>query len=221
MKVNRSVKSPNFDTKNINVEFLVIHYTACGLQSTLEIFRNPERKVSSHLVLSNSGEVYEVVKCWEGEAQRAWHAGKSIWTDQDKTWENFNDFSIGLEIVNNNGNIIEYSSKQYESLLEIIKHLRQKYPALEDPNRILGHEHIAGWRGKIDPGWMFNWEWLFANCYPTFPPPQRLPTLPEKLLRCSEKFLGTLPENDKSRSTFWQTLNETLEAAVELGHTPG
>lgn len=217
MKVNRSVKSPNFDAKEINVEFLVIHYTACGLQATLDIFRDPERKASSHLVLSNSGEVYELVKCWEGEAHKAWHAGKSCFQIDDKKWESFNDISIGIEIVNNNGNILEYSEKQYESLRQIIDHLRSKYKALEDPNRIIGHEQIAGFRGKIDPGFMFNWEWVYANCYPDFSPPARAPVLPEDLRKCADNFLKALPSDEKARSLFWQNLNETLETAVRLG----
>ena len=216
MKVNRSIRSPNFDARTINVEFVVIHYTACGLQATFDIFRDPTRKVSSHLIISSSGEIYEVVKCWEGQAQRAWHAGKSSWTDEGKTWEEFNDYSIGIELVNNNGNLLSYTDKQYDSLIEVIEHLKLHYPAVQDPTRILGHEQIAGWRGKVDPGWMFDWELFYNACYKGFVHPERNPALPMELKTAIEKFMLALPSDEKTRASFWSALSLTLESAVGL-----
>ena len=48
MNANRQFRSPNFDAVQIPVEFLVLHYTAENLQDTLEIFKDTNRKVSSH-----------------------------------------------------------------------------------------------------------------------------------------------------------------------------
>lgn len=216
MKVNRSIRSPNFDPTNIDVQFVVIHYTACGLQSTFDIFRDPDRKASSHIVISNSGEVYEVVKCLDGQVQRAWHAGKSKWYESNKIWEGFNDFSLGIELVNNNGNLLAYNDKQYESLIKVIQHFKEHHPSLLSPSRILGHEHISGWRGKVDPGWMFDWKRLFIECYPEDDAPTREPSLPVELKNISEKFLLSLPSDEKARATFWQTLSSSLEISVAL-----
>lgn len=218
MKVNRSIRSPNFDSTVIPCEFVVLHYSACGLQATFEIFRDPAKKVSSHLVISTSGEIYEVVNCLDGEMHRAWHAGKSSWNDGEKTWEGFNDFSLGIELINNNGNLVEYHEKQYEALFTVLRHLRTHYPSAIDPNRIVGHEHIAGKRGKVDPGWNFDWFYLFSECYPDFVPPERTPVLPMALKDSFEKFLPAVPSDERSRSLFWQALSLSMETSVRLIH---
>ena len=217
MKINRSFRSPNFDPQPIIVEFVVIHYTACNLQSTFDIFRQAEKKASSHLIVSNTGEVYEAVDCWEDKVLRAWHSGKSRYKEAENEWQNFNDFSIGIELVNLNGNIFNYSEKQYESLSKIITHLKKRHKALKSPSRIIGHEQISAWRGKIDPGWMFDWKRLFTLCYPGIEAPERKPALPEELREIMQKFIDCSPQEEMAKAKFWQTLNETLETAKRVG----
>ncbi|MDE0092638.1 MAG: hypothetical protein OXN83_05090, partial [Oligoflexia bacterium] len=39
------------------------------------------------------------------------------------------------------------------------------YPALKSSDRVLGHEHVAGCRGKKDPGCFFDWKRLFKKVY--------------------------------------------------------
>jgi N-acetyl-anhydromuramyl-L-alanine amidase AmpD len=216
MKINRSLQSPNFDPVNIPVEFIVIHYTACTLESTLRIFSDKDRKVSSQLILAENGEIYEVVKCWETEVFRAWHAGKSIYNDGSKVWENFNDFSIGIEVVNLNGNIFEYSQDQYQALIEIINYFKSKYKSLENPERIIGHEQIAKQRGKVDPGWKFNWDTIYSNCYKEKKPPVRQANLPADIKDNSENFIKNLPNDELSLAKFWETLNSTMEETSKI-----
>ena len=160
-------RSPHFSPTAISVEFLILHYTAQSLQGSLDIFLSKEGpKVSSHLLIDEEGQIYELVKCWNGVVQKSFHAGESRWKDSSgKIWRNFNNFSIGIELVNFNGNIFPYREKQYETLFKTLEHLQSVYPNLKKPYRILGHEHIAGFRGKADPGRFFDWDKLYRRFY--------------------------------------------------------
>ena len=73
-------------------------------------------------------------------------------------WKGFNDFSIGIELVNYNGNVFPYTDQQYEALAQVILHLKSKYSSLKQAKRIVGHEHISGFRGKADHGHLFDWK---------------------------------------------------------------
>jgi len=177
MNVVSSVRSPNFSDLSISVEFVVIHYTAATLERTLEIFTSTKSEVSAHLVIDRDGVVYELVECLGGVAKRAWHAGKSRFecahAGGRRLVEGFNDCSIGIELVNLNGNVFKYTEAQYASLFALIDSLKSLYPALQNPESIVGHEQIAGFRGKADPGRCFEWERLFAVCYPNQGAPMR------------------------------------------------
>ena len=150
--------SKSFDDTEISVEYIVIHHTAVSLEETLEIFDSEEQEVSAHLVIDTEGGVYEIVPCLDCNPKRAWHAGESKLVCGDEILERFNDFSIGIELVNLDGNIHKYPDKQIDVLITVIKDLQERYPSLSDPSRIIGHEEIAGFRGKIDPGKLFPWK---------------------------------------------------------------
>jgi N-acetyl-anhydromuramyl-L-alanine amidase AmpD len=167
MQVVTSKRSPNFTDLAISVEYVVVHYTAASLERTLEIFMNPAAEVSAHIVIDRDGTVHELVPCFDGSALRAWHAGKSrLEVRGGSLVEGFNDRSIGIELVNFNGNIIPYTEAQYGALFKTIERLKGIYPALSRPESIVGHEQIAGFRGKCDPGLLFEWGRLFSVCYP-------------------------------------------------------
>jgi len=182
VKINSDFRSPNFDSDEIEVQFLVLHYTATSTAEALKIFSDPLSKVSAHLLISRAGEVFEIVPCLEQHAKRAWHAGESRWKDEQGDWIKFNDFSIGIELENLNGNVIPYSEEQYLALKELMVLLKARYPKLSDPFRVIGHEQIAGFRGKCDPGRRFDWERVFADSYPGMKAPQRRPVLPAVLV---------------------------------------
>lgn len=164
------VPSPNFTDTEISVECIVIHYTATSLARTLEIFADSERKVSAHLVIDRKGEVYEVVRCISGPALRAWHAGISRLAPRGEypkaALEGFNDFSIGIELVNVNGNVFPYTEAQYQALIAVLQELRIKYPGIQSGAQVVGHEEIAGFRGKCDPGRLFDWERVLREVFP-------------------------------------------------------
>ncbi|WP_034839824.1 N-acetylmuramoyl-L-alanine amidase [Endozoicomonas numazuensis] len=204
--------SPNFDARVIPVEFLILHYTAVDLQGTLDIFSSEECGVSAHLVIDLDGTVYELVSCLNGTAHRAWHAGVSHWQEK----EAFNDFALGIELVNYNGNVLPFTDAQYSALKAVIQQLRKHYPSLNDPERILGHEQIAGFRGKADPGCYFDWNRLFAESFPDQLHPVREPACPKELQASLEKLKPLEPADREQRVLFWQRVSELTETSVRL-----
>ena len=163
MRLSREYQSPNFSSLQIPVEFLILHYTACDLKKTMEIFLDPKTQITAHFVIDGDGTIYDLADLYQGPMLRGAHAGKSNFQLEGKAFTSFNDFAIGIEIVNQNGNIYPYSDAQYEALRELITHLQQRFLALKDSKRIIGHEHIAHWRGKSDPGLQFDWQRLLTS----------------------------------------------------------
>ncbi len=209
--ISQSVPSPNHDPEEIKAEFLILHYTATSLSKTLQLFQDPETKVSSHLVVDVDGSVYEPVSCLKGPLLRAYHAGASRWQSEGRNWIQFNDFSIGVELVNKNGNLFPYTSAQYEALSLLLKELKNRYPALEDPERVLGHEHISGYRGKVDPGHCFDWDRFFKMNYASFSPPSREAILPAKQIKLFSQISHHLIQMKQDHESDWMKLNNEME----------
>ena len=105
-------------------------------------------KVSAHLLIDRNGKITQFVPF----SQRAWHAGTSFFDGRPRC----NDFSIGIELEGTDD--LPYEKIQYEKLAQVIKILRQTYPAITR-DRIVGHSHIAPDR-KTDPGPCFDWAYL-------------------------------------------------------------
>ncbi len=211
LKIDK-IPSPNRDEREIPVEFLILHYTAVDLQETLAIFNNPVMGVSSHLVIDRDGCVYEMVNCMNGKAWRAWHAGVSRWNG----WEGFNDFSIGIELVNYNGNLQTYTDAQYQALELIVTRLKAEFPTLQDAKRVLGHEQIAGFRGKADPGIKFDWPRFFQTNYPEQPEPDRSSVCPIDLQGALVELKAFEPRERTEKSAFWKTVSTLTEVSVRL-----
>lgn len=220
MVVSKEYVSSHFEDRVIPVEFVVLHYTAQSLKESLRILTSGpcpvsrqlktfippasfvlssgSHPVSCHLLIDEEGKLYELVECWEGVCKKAFHAGKSRFVDsQGKKWERFNDFSIGIELVNWNGNVFPFTDYQYRSLQELLHQLKNVYPALRNPERIVGHEHIAGFRGKKDPGGLFDWTRFFKSVYPEQAMPARKPVWTKKQCRSLARLQGFPSWNDK------------------------
>ena len=200
-----------------SVEFIVIHYTVEDLESTFDIFSDPTIGVSSHFVIAEDGLVYSLLDCLSDSPVSARHTGESYYMDRTGNyWSNFNKISIGIEMVNRNGNIIPYNKEQYESLFKVIFILKSKYSSLHDPERIIGHEHIAGWRGKVDPGYLFDWNLLFRTLYPNFDIPNREGACPFLVRKMLGKFLDCIPSENASANIYWRNINLLLETYTRL-----
>jgi N-acetyl-anhydromuramyl-L-alanine amidase AmpD len=215
-KINRQFISPNYDPELIPVEFLVLHYTAGSLQATLDLFMNPDQEVSSHLVIDEKGNIYELVACWDGAPQRAWHAGRSKWLEGETEWSEFNNFSIGIEIVNCNGNLLPYSDEQYRALKITTEYLRAKFPSLDDPKRVVGHEQIAGWRGKIDPGLHFDWQKYYSSCFENQAHPFRQKFCHPEIANSFQRFTQIFPEYSEAPAEIWHAISHTMETCNRI-----
>ena len=203
--INQQFNSPNFDNEAITVNFAIVHYTALSLSDSLDVLCNRQKKVSCHFLIDTKGIIYELVPAIAGTALRAWHAGVSYWHDGKKQWSDFNSHALGIELVNYNGNIFNYTQAQYQALAKLLASLKTHYPALALAANILGHEHIAGFRGKVDPGIKFDWNRFFSLTYPEQPIPQRLALL-HKLASAELPKLTKI--NNQSQKQLSQTAKE-------------
>ena len=143
------VASPNFDERRPNL--VIIHHTSDDtVDEALRTLTAPERKVSSHYLISRNGEILQLVD----ERARAWHAGKSWWggiTD-------INSVSLGIELDNNGSE--PFADAQIDALLGLLEGIRQRYP-IPSAN-FIGHADVAPTR-KDDPSALFPWEQLAAR----------------------------------------------------------
>jgi N-acetylmuramoyl-L-alanine amidase len=134
------------------IDILVLHYTELPLQESLDILSDAARdaRVSAHYVLAEDGTVYRLVP----EDRVAWHAGRSHWRGR----EALNASSIGIEIVNLDGDRHDYPPLQVAALIELCREIVARHPAIE-PRNVVGHSDIAPQR-KVDPGRRFPWKTL-------------------------------------------------------------
>jgi hypothetical protein len=122
------------------IDCVVLHATAGSLAGTLAWFANPNSGVSAHYVVAKDGDVYQMVE----EKRRAHHAGASSYQGR----EDFNDFSIGIELVNRNDGIDPYPPDQFEAAVALVSYLVDKYDIQRE--WIVGHADIST-VGKTDP----------------------------------------------------------------------
>lgn len=160
--------SPNFDSRaGSKINFIILHYTDTKTaKEALDILTSPEKKVSSHYVVDENGDIYSLVK----EHDRAWHAGVSSWQGM----ENLNAFSIGVEIVNPghlNG-LKKFPEVQMKSVLELCQGIIERHKI--KPQYVLAHSDIAPARKK-DPGEMFDWQYLASHGVGIFYQPKKVP----------------------------------------------
>ena len=155
MKLINKFKSPNFNNrKSANILFIIIHYTALeNNEKALNYLCDGNNKVSSHFLISQTGDIYKMVK----EKHRAWHAGQSYWGG----YTDINSLSIGIELDYSNNKLNNKFSKKMISSLEIlIKFLKKKYKI--DNKNILSHSDISPFR-KQDPGPKFPWRKFYST----------------------------------------------------------
>ena len=133
--------SPNCSQrpKGVEIELVVIHYTAGDFDSSLGWMMNPASKVSAHYLISRTGDIYLLVP----EDWKSWHAGQSSWNGKSSV----NDFSIGIELVGwRRGG---FTDPQLNSLLWLSKDIMVRRPNLNAAH-FTGHSTISPGR-KTDP----------------------------------------------------------------------
>lgn len=131
--------------KKYDNDYVISFFTNKLNYDAHESFRDlKDLKVSSHLFIRRSGEIIQFVPF----NKKAWHAGKSKYKER----ENFNEFSIGIELEGSVNDI--FTDDQYNRLKIVIEELKELYPSIKDSN-ILRHSDIAPDR-KNDPGEHFS-----------------------------------------------------------------
>lgn len=137
---------------------VVIHSTRSGtsmnpteLEGTLNWFKNPAAKVSSHWVIGRRGEKVRVIP----DDRQAWHAG----------WHNATHWGIEVEQgVEADG----FTPEQMTALVAVCKgYAEMGVPRIHDFNGFVGHQETPQGRasGKSDPGVRFDWDWFINALY--------------------------------------------------------
>jgi N-acetylmuramoyl-L-alanine amidase len=140
--------SNNHAPRDTAVAHLVLHHTAQPLDVSLDLLRFG--RVSSHYVVDVNGDVYRLVD----EGRVAWHAGLSWWGDAQE----LNATSIGIEIVNMDGNLHDYPAVQRDAVIALCRGILARHRGIAARN-VVGHSDIAPKR-KDDPGLRFFWRAL-------------------------------------------------------------
>ncbi|MGE5707005.1 MAG: N-acetylmuramoyl-L-alanine amidase [Bacteroidota bacterium] len=160
------LSSPNWDERpaDARIQAIVIHDTNHpGIRKARTIanhFLNPRSKVSAHYIIGKAGEIIQCVP----DEKRAWHAGISRFLDR----EHVNDFSLGIELVNDETGKDPFTEAQYAALSRLLSYLIQRYQ-IPDAN-VIGHRDVALPLGiKQDPADNFDWLYLWKKTRPLLP----------------------------------------------------
>lgn len=124
---------------------MVIHYTAMdSCAGALRALCDPAREVSAHYLISESGEVIDLVD----EDMRAWHAGAGEWAGRGDV----NSRSIGIELANTGD--APFAARQMAALEQLLPGILERWQI--PPEGVIAHSDMAPGR-KIDPGPRFDW----------------------------------------------------------------
>lgn len=140
--------SNNHAPRQASVAHLVLHHTAQPLDVSLDLLRYG--RVSAHYVVDSNGDIYRLVD----EDRVAWHAGLSWWGSV----RGLNATSIGIEIVNMDGNVHDYPTAQRDAVIGLCRGILGRHRGIGAYN-VVGHSDIAP-RRKDDPGGRFFWREL-------------------------------------------------------------
>ena len=130
-------------------DLLLLHYT--GMKSAtaaIDWLGRAESGVSCHYVVDEEGRITQMVS----EAERAWHAGVSVWNGE----RDINSCSIGIEIQNpgHEFGYAEFAPAQMDAVVALCADIIARHDI--KPQRVLAHSDVAPLR-KMDPGEKFSW----------------------------------------------------------------
>lgn len=139
--------------REAKVRAIVLHHTGADLESSLRILSglDPARRVSAHYLVTD--EPAPRILALVPEDRVAFHAGVSHW----RGVAGLNEGSIGIEIVNLDGNTHDYPEAQVRAVAGLVAELASRHGV--GARDIVAHSDIAPGR-KVDPGLRFPWERL-------------------------------------------------------------
>jgi N-acetylmuramoyl-L-alanine amidase len=150
--VRQVLLSPNRDTRATPPDMILLHYTGMSSsQAALKRLCDVDARVSSHYVVMENGDIYQLVR----ESERAWHAGISSWEGET----DINSRSIGIEIANPGHDLgyPDFPNVQTEAVIALCRDILTRCRI--SPGRVLAHSDVAPAR-KPDPGEKFPWSKL-------------------------------------------------------------
>lgn len=185
------------------VTCLILHHTAGSLPSSLEILqgKDPKHKVGVHYLVTDEAKprVIRMVP----EELAAYHAGKSGWGKL----ANLNHHSIGIEIINYDGNVYPYSEAQADIIFALCSEIIRRHDI--KPWNVLGHSDIAVGR-KVDPGSRFPWAKLASLGIGAWP-------LPDEVVDNLATKRNLSPDHVRGLLTAYGYVLEPGEAGLKLG----
>jgi N-acetylmuramoyl-L-alanine amidase len=153
-EINYEYPSVNYNNR---IRQIILHHTVSNFEESLKILDGQKSiQVSSHYLINDHPNeeypnyIYNLVR----DEKRSWHAGISQWGYEN----DINNSSIGIEIVNADGNVHAYPGKQIEAVIFLLKELIKRHEI--EPVNVIGQSDIAPGR-KIDPGILFPWKLLY------------------------------------------------------------
>ncbi len=149
--INMPSVNYNIRPENTKIDTIIIHHTApfASLTRLGYFFQDINTRVSAHYTVGKEGLIIQSVD----EKNRAWHAGPSSWLGK----YNVNDYSIGIEILNDGDGKDPFTPLQYNALNNLVTYLMKKYDVPLE--RVVGHRDIAFPLGrKSDPADNFDWK---------------------------------------------------------------
>jgi hypothetical protein len=133
------------------IQRIVIHVAQGGFASTYEWFRNPAAQASAHYLVSQTGQVAQMVP----ERDIAWHAGN---------WA-YNETSIGIEHAGYT-QLGDFTQPEYLASAHLSAYLVRKYTIVPDRTHVIGHYQVpdpdhpgefGGIDHHTDPGPYWKW----------------------------------------------------------------
>lgn len=144
-----------------NPKHIVIHHSIFdNLDDLKQIFE--DNNVSCHYFIDNDGNVHNIIK----DNCIVYHAGFSYWNGND----GLNNSSICIEIMNDSPFVKDITDTQYDSLIKLLKRLKQKYNI--DNYNVVSHSDIAYFNNDFSNGYLnrkqdishlFSWKKLAKN----------------------------------------------------------
>jgi N-acetyl-anhydromuramyl-L-alanine amidase AmpD len=140
---------------------------AQSLPSSLEILqgKDPKHKVGVHYVVTDEPKPRVIRMVPEHLA--AYHAGKSAWGKLI----GLNQHSIGIEIINYDGNVYPYSEAQADIIFALCDEIIKRHDI--KPWNVIGHSDASVGR-KVDPGSKFPWAKLASLGIGAWPLPDEV-----------------------------------------------
>ncbi len=156
------IESQFFDQGKIANQMIIVHHTGSrngqvnSLEGTINWFkpatwRNSSQVSAQYIIAREERPIIQMVR----DEDTAWHAGRSEWIINGTRYTTLNTRTIGIELQGD-GNLVNYTRFQYEALIWLI---REKMKLFNIPAELVrGHQEVSS--HKVDPGQMFNWDYV-------------------------------------------------------------